>query len=217
MNRKTRKAISNAIVVIVVLITFIGVCTHFFHFGKVEYTDNAQVRQHIVPVNSRVQGFIKKVYFDEYQQVRKGDTLAVIEDAEFVLRVAQAEADYQNAITGKHVMTTGVSTTRNNVAVSVAGLQEAKVLLDNAERDYLRYRNLFAQKAVTRQQYDRVETTYLAAKARYELLSCQKKSASLVTLEQSQRLGQTEVGIKVAEAAHALARINLSYTVIVDP
>ena len=135
MNRKTRKAISNAIVVIVVLITFIGVCTHFFHFGKVEYTDNAQVRQHIVPVNSRVQGFIKKVYFDEYQQVRKGDTLAVIEDAEFVLRVAQAEADYQNAITGKHVMTTGVSTTRNNVAVSVAGLQEAKVLLDNAERD----------------------------------------------------------------------------------
>lgn len=217
MNRKTRKAISNAIVVIVVLITFIGVCTHFFHFGKVEYTDNAQVRQHIVPVNSRVQGFIKKVYFDEYQQVRKGDTLAVIEDAEFVLRVAQAEADYQNAITGKHVMTTGVSTTRNNVAVSVAGLQEAKVLLDNAERDYLRYRNLFAQKAVTRQQYDRVETTYLAAKARYELLSCQKKSASLVTLEQSQRLGQTEVGIKVAEAALALARINLSYTVIVAP
>ena len=34
MNRKTRKAISNAIVVIVVLITFIGVCTHFFPFGK---------------------------------------------------------------------------------------------------------------------------------------------------------------------------------------
>lgn len=217
MNRKNRRIISNAIVVIAILVVFVGVCTHFFHFGRVEYTDNAQVRQHIIPINSRVQGFIKKVYFNEYQQVRKGDTLALIEDAEFVLRLAQAEADYQNAISGKQVVSTGVNTTRNNIAVSDASLQESKILLDNAERDYNRYKNLFAQDAVTRQQYDKMETAYLAARARYELLSRQKKSASLVTLEQSQRLEQTEAGIKVTEAALALARINLSYTVITAP
>lgn len=217
MNRRTRRIISNTIVVIVILIAFVGVCTRFFHFGTVEYTDNAQVRQHIVPVNSRVQGFIKKVYFDEYQQVRKGDTLALIEDAEFVLRLAQAEADYQNAISGKHVVSTGVSTTQNNVAVSDASLQEAKILLDNAERDYKRFKNLLGQDAVTRQQYDKMETAYLAAKARFELLSRQKKSASLVTLEQTRRLEQTEAGIKLAEAALALARLNLSYTVIIAP
>ena len=175
------------------------------------------MRQHIVPVNSRVQGFIKKVYFDEYQQVRKGDTLALIEDAEFVLRLAQAEADYQNAISGKHVVSTGVSTTQNNVAASDASLQEAKILLDNAERDYKRFKNLLGQDAVTRQQYDKMETAYLAAKARFELLSRQKKSASLVTLEQTRRLEQTEAGIKLAEAALALARLNLSYTVIIAP
>ena len=217
MNRRTRRIISNTIVVIVILIAFVGVCSRFFHFGTVEYTDNAQVRQHIVPVNSRVQGFIKKVYFDEYQQVRKGDTLALIEDAEFVLRLAQAEADYQNAISGKHVVSTGVSTTQNNVAVSDASLQEAKILLDNAERDYKRFKYLLGQDAVTRQQYDKMETAYLAAKARFELLSRQKKSASLVTLEQTRRLEQTEAGIKLAEAALALARLNLSYTVIIAP
>ena len=217
MNRRTRRIISNTIVVIVILIAFVGVCSRFFHFGTVEYTDNAQVRQHIVPVNSRVQGFIKKVYFDEYQQVRKGDTLALIEDAEFVLRLAQAEADYQNAISGKHVVSTGVSTTQNNVAVSDASLEEAKILLDNAERDYKRFKNLLGQDAVTRQQYDKMETAYLAAKARFELLSRQKKSASLVTLEQTRRLEQTEAGIKLAEAALALARLNLSYTVIIAP
>ena len=217
MNRRTRRIISNTIVVIVILIAFVGVCSRFFHFGTGEYTDNAQVRQHIVPVNSRVQGFIKKVYFDEYQQVRKGDTLALIEDAEFVLRLAQAEADYQNAISGKHVVSTGVSTTQNNVAVSDASLQEAKILLDNAERDYKRFKNLLGQDAVTRQQYDKMETAYLAAKARFELLSRQKKSASLVTLEQTRRLEQTEAGIKLAEAALALARLNLSYTVIIAP
>lgn len=217
MNRRTRKIVSNTIVVIVILITFAGVCTRFFHFGSVEYTDNAQVRQHIVPVNSRIQGFVKNVYFDEYQQVRKGDTLVLIEEAEFVLRLAQAEADYQNAISGKHIVSTGVSTTRNNVAVSDASLQEAKILLDNAKRDYKRFKNLLEQDAVTRQQYDKMETAYLAAKARYELLSRQKKSASLVTLEQTRRLEQTEAGIKLAEAALSLARLNLSYTVIIAP
>jgi len=217
MNRRTRKIVSNTIVVIAILITFAGVCSRFFHFGTVEYTDNAQVRQHIVPVNSRIQGFLKKVYFDEYQRVRKGDTLALIEDAEFVLRLAQAEADYQNALSGKHVVSTGVSTTRNNVAVSDASLQEARILLDNAERDYRRFKNLLEQGAVTPQQYDKVETAYLAAKARFELFSRQKKSASLVTLEQTRRLEQTEAGIKLAEAALSLARLNLSYTVITAP
>ena len=217
MNRKTRKIVSNTIVVILILIVFAGVCTRFFHFGTVEYTDNAQVRQHIVPVNSRIQGFVKNVYFDEYQQVHKGDTLVLIEEAEFVLRLAQAEADYQNAISGKHIVSTGVSTTQNNVAVSDASLQEAKILLDNAERDYKRFKNLLEQDAVTRQQYDKMETAYLAAKARYELLSRQKKSASLVTLEQTRRLEQTEAGIKLAEAALSLARLNLSYTVIIAP
>ena len=217
MNRKSRKIVSNTIVIIAILITFAGVCARFFHFGTVEYTDNAQVRQHIVPVNSRVQGFIKKVYFDEYQLVHKGDTLALIEDAEFVLRLAQTEADYQNAISGKHIVSTGVSTTQNNVAVSDASLQEAKILLDNAERDYKRFKNLLEQDAVTRQQYEKMETAYLAAKARFELLARQKKSASLVTLEQTRRLEQTEAGIKLAEAALSLARLNLSYTVITAP
>ena len=77
-----------------------------------------------------------------------------------MLRLAQAEADYQNAISGKQVVSTGVNTTRNNIAVSDASLQESKILLDNAERDYNRYKNLFAQDAVTRQQYDKMETAY---------------------------------------------------------
>ena len=100
MKHKTKKFIYN-IVVILLLITGISwVFSRFIHLGRVEYTDNAQIRQLIVPVNSRVQGFIDKICFDEYRPVRKGDTLALIEDTEFRFRVAQAEADYQNALSG---------------------------------------------------------------------------------------------------------------------
>ena len=44
----------------------------FVHLGNVEFTENAQVKQHIIPVNSRIQGFIKEVRFDEYAQVKHG-------------------------------------------------------------------------------------------------------------------------------------------------
>lgn len=217
MNKKTKKLVFNMFVVAILAMAFVGVCSRFVHLGNVEYTDNAQVRQHIVPVNSRIQGFIKQIYFTEYQAVRKGDTLALIEDSEFRFRLAQAEADYHNALTGKTVMHSTINTTQNNISVSDASVQEAKIRLDNAEREYIRYKNLLEKDAVTKQQYDAIQTHFEASKARYEFLIRQKKSTALVKQEQTQRLEQTEAGIKLAEAALKLAQLNLSYTVILAP
>ena len=217
MKNKTKKLIYNITVLLLVIGGIIWVFSRFIHLGNVEYTDNAQIKQLIVPVNSRVQGFIKKVYFEEYQDMKKGDTLLLIEDAEFRLRVAQAEADYQNALSGKTVMTSTINTTQNDIAVSDAGIQEAKIRMDNAEREYIRYKNLLNQDAVTRQQYDAMKTNYDALKARYELLLRQKQTTTLVKQEQTQRLDQTDAGIKLAEAALEIARLNLSYTVIIAP
>nr|WP_320039176.1 HlyD family secretion protein [uncultured Bacteroides sp.] len=217
MNKKRKKLINNIVIALVILCGIIWVCSRFIHLGNVEYTDNAQVKQLIVPVNSRVQGFIKKICFEENQYVHKGDTLLLIEDTEFRFRVAQAEADYQNAISGKTVAASSINTTQNNISVSDAGIQEAKIRMDNAGREYNRYKNLLAQGAVTKQQYDNVKTEYDASKVRYELLNREKQSTALVKMEQTHRLGQNIAGIKLAEAALGLAKLNLSYTVITAP
>lgn len=217
MKYRTGKLIYNTTVVVLIICGIIWVSSRFVHLGRVEYTDNAQVKQLIVPVNSRVQGFVQRICFDEYQTVHKGDTLALIEDTEFRYRLAQAEADYSNALSGNSVMATSITTADNNISVSDAGIDEARVRMDNAEREYKRYENLFKQEAVTRQQYDAMKTNYDALKARYELLLRQRRSTSLMKQEQAQRLDQTEAGIKLAEAALDLARLNLSYTVILAP
>lgn len=190
------------------------VCSRFIHLGNVEYTDNAQVRQHITPVNTRVQGFIKKICFEEFQPVKKGDTLLIIEDAEFKLRVAQAEADLSNALVGRSVTTAGIETTQSNIGVSDASIEEVKVTMENARRELQRYEKLLKEDAVTRQQYDNIKTAYEAAKARYQQASRAKRSTSLVKNEQTHRLGQNEAAVKLAKANLDLARLNLSYTVI---
>lgn len=192
------------------------VCTRFMHPGVV-YTDNAQVRRQITPVNTRVQGFVKRICFEEYQPVRKGDTLLVIEDAEFRLRLAQAEADLANALSGSSVVAAGLETTRNDLTVSDAAIEESRVQLDNARREEVRYRNLLAEDAVTRQQYEQVQTACEVAEARYERLLRSKRSTSLGREEQARRLEQHAAAVRLAEAAVDLARLNLSYTVVLAP
>lgn len=215
VTRKTKKLIYNTTVIALLLIGVAYVCSRFIHLGNVEYTDNAQVRQHITPVNTRVQGFIKKIYFDEYKPVHKGDTLLVIEDSEFKLRLAQAEADLANALAGRQATNAGIATTQNNISVNDATVEEIRVQRANAGRELQRYKKLLEQDAVTKQQYDNVKTAYDAINARYEQALRTRHSTSLSKNEQTHRLGQNEAAVRLAQAAVDLAKLNLSYTVIV--
>ncbi len=217
MVKKKMKLAYNIVVGLLLVGVIVWVFAKFVHLGNVEFTDNAQVKQQIVPISSRVQGFVKKIYFDEYQRVKKGDTLVVIEDVEYRYRVAQAEADFRNAIVGKKAMGTTILTTQSNIGVTESGIEESLVRLKNTEKEYNRHKTLLAQKSVTQQQFDAVSANYEAAKARYEQLQRQRNSTSLVKNEQTMRLSQNDAGIKVAEAALELARLNLSYTVILAP
>jgi membrane fusion protein (multidrug efflux system) len=162
-----------------------------------------------------VGGFIKEVRFDDYQHVKKGDTLAIIEDAEFRLALAQAEAHLRGSKSGSSAVTAGMSTTASNVRAASAGIDEARVQMENAKKDYQRFEQLLQKDAVTRQQYDNVKAQYEAAKARYEAARNRQQATSQVLGEQQQRLGQSTAGESVAEAQVNLARLNLSYTVIV--
>lgn len=217
MNKKNKKILRNVIVIAIILSGLLWVCSKFLHFGSVEYTDNAQIRRNIIPINSRVQGFIQKVCFDDFQYVHKGDTLVIIENSEYKLKVEQAKAGYQKALMENTAMQTVISTTANNLTVSDANIEELAIRLKQAETDFHRYSQLYAQKAVTRQQYDNAKADYEATKAKYDMLVRQKRSTSLVKDEQTQRLEQNQTNIDVAKAAKNLAELNLSYTVIVAP
>lgn len=191
------------------------VVDHFLQFEDGEYTDNATVQQHITPVNARVGGFIKEIRFNEYQPVHKGDTLVVIEDSEYRLQLAQAEANLQRELAGGDVTSSTIGVTRQNMSVSDAGVDEASVRLENARIDDQRYAQLLKTDAVTQQQYDKVHTAYLEAQARYEQAVRSRGTLAKTETEQGHRLTQNQAAVKVARAQIQLAKLNLSYTVII--
>ncbi|MDE5633427.1 MAG: biotin/lipoyl-binding protein, partial [Muribaculaceae bacterium] len=176
----------------VIVLAAIWIYPHFAHIGNVEFTDNAQIQQQIVPVNSRVQGYIKEIRFKEYEPVKKGDTLVIIDDSDMRLRVAQARADLQNALAGRDVADRSVGVASANVAVTEASITEAKVVMEMAAADFDRYSRLLEQDAVTKQQYEAVRTDYEAKQARYEMLARQRSATSSVVAETRQRIAQNE-------------------------
>lgn len=203
-----KKYVYNTVVIVLIAVGAIVVILNFSHFGNVEFTDNARVRQYITPQNTRVQGFIKEVRFEEFQKVKKGDTLVVIEDAEFRLRLAQAEADLARVEESSKATGTSIATTD-------AGIEEARVNLENAKREDARFEVLLKKDAVTQQQYDNVHTAYLSAKARYEQVAHSRATQTSVKTEQGHHLSASICSLRLAQAAVELARLNLSYCYII--
>jgi membrane fusion protein (multidrug efflux system) len=217
MNRKTRRLLQNIFVMLVLAIGLWWIAAEFIKFNVSTFTDNAQVSRQIVPINARVQGFIKEIRFDEYTFVHKGDTLIIIDEAEYALALAQAEARLQNAVSGKSTVNASISTTASQIGVSEASIEGTRAEMENARRDLDRYQSLLADKAVTAKQYDDAHTKYETLKARYEMLCRQKQSTVLTKDEKAVQLGQHDATIEVARASVELAKLNLSYTVITAP
>ncbi len=217
MKRRTLKTISYIAVIAVIVSASLWIFGTLSRTMGCEFTDNAQIRRQIVPVNSRVQGYIKEIRFEEYQPVSKGDTLFIIDDSDLRLRVARARAEYANALAMRDVASRSVGVASDNVAVSRASVEEARVVMENAHTDLARYKQLLDRDAATRQQYDAANTAYLTAKARYETLLRQHSASSSVEAETRGRIAASEAGVELARAMLEIAELDLSYTAVLAP
>lgn len=217
MKRRSKKILSSVLSIAVIAAAAFWVCSRFLHLGNVEFTDNARVERQIVPVNSRVQGYIKEIRFNEFEPVRKGDTLVIIDDADMRLNLARARADYANAVAGRSVADRSAVTASADVAVTESSIAEAKALMDLAATDLARHEKLLAEDAVTRRQYEAAKADFEAKKARYDMLSRQRTAVSSAAEVTRQRISQSDAAIDLAKALVETAELNLSYTVILAP
>lgn len=214
---KTKNIVANVIVFFVVIFGFYWLVKEYFHIGKENYTESAQVQEFINPINSRVSGYIKEIRFTEHQSVKKGDTLVILDDSELKTQLAQAQASYQNTLAQRNATNSSINTVSSNVSVLESNIAGQRARMLNAQQNLNRYSNLLKAEAVTRQQYDQIKTEYDAQKASYETLLNQKNTANLSTSEVKSRIGVNDAEIARSKAALDMAKINLSYIVITAP
>ena len=226
-----RAKIINYLVLILVLVGLFWVVKAYFNIGNDRYTNASQVESFINPINTRVSAYIKEIRFIEHQYVKKGDTLMILDDREIQTQLGQAEAAYMSALASKNAVSNSVKTATNNVNTATSNAQSAKANIGatkarlwNAEQNYKRYENLMKDEAVTRQQFDQIKSDYEAQKAQleaqilqYQAVANTKTTSELSVNEVQSRLGMNDAEIKRTENALAMAKLNLSYTVITAP
>jgi membrane fusion protein (multidrug efflux system) len=172
-------------------------------------TDNAQVEGHIVPVISKVSGFVAAVNVDDNRTVAAGDVLVQIDDRDFAARLKQADADLAVALSS--------SGSRGRAGQAASQLAAARATVAQAEanawraaQDLERYRALAARDVVGRQQLDNAEAGARAADAQLNAAREQAEAAAA-------GLEGADARAAAASAARDLASLQLSYTRITAP
>ena len=189
----------------------------FIDYRSNESSNDAQVEQYLSPVNLRASGYIKKICFQEHQNVKKGDTLLILDDREYRIRVMEAEAALKDAQAGANVINATLNTTETTASVYDASISEIEIRLSKLAKDVERYRNLVARDAATPIQLEQYETEYKATKKKLDATLKQKKAALSGVNEVQTRKGNTAAAIERATAALEMAKLNLSYCVVVAP
>lgn len=187
----------------------------FFDFNRYETTNNAQVESYISNLTARVSGHIQSIHFEANQFVHKGDTLVVLDDIEFQIKVRQAEADLAVAEGNLHSLEQSIITASSNQGAVKNKLEGDRANLDKAKKDYQRFKNMYADSAVTLNQYEQVisklESTeaYLKASEKELLASGSMTKQSSINLEAA----RATVDRKKADLENA--QLQLSYTQII--
>lgn len=199
------------------IIAGIIIIVKMFVYNNYEKTDDAQIEQYISPINVKVAGYIKEIRFTEHQYVNKGDTLMIIDDREYAIALQQAEASLLDAKSGLKVVDNTVNTASTSAAVFESTIKEAELHVEKLQRDYDRFSRLLERKATTPVIVEQYKTELDMAKARINAMRQQQEAAHSTVTEVNQRKENAEASIMRAQAAVDMARLNLSYTVIIAP
>ncbi len=230
-NTATKKKNKNFGVVLAIILV-VGSIAGFFlyeHAIHHESTENAQVKADMSQVISRVSGYVNKVLVQDNQLVKTGDTLLIIDDRDYVVRVRQAEAALAVAKSNLEVARQGVNVGINqvdaanaNVLAAEAGIEEAKVRQWRAQKDFERYENLWQDHTITEQQYEKALAEKQAADRQLELLEKQReiaqrqsKTSGAQSTVTTSKVAVAEATVQQSEAALEAAKLNLSYTAII--
>ena len=225
-----KKTNTKFIIILVALVVLGGTYGTFkyMHSLSHEETDDAQIEKNMNPIIPRVSGYVDKVYIQDNDFVKKGDTLFTIDKRDYQLKIEEANAAMIGAEGSFEVSRADIGSALANISVSDANvlsaggnIESAKIRLDRITNDYNRYNNLYNSHSITKQQYEQALAAKLEAESQIRVLQQQQRATafqkSVIIAKSKVSDKQTEVAaanIKRAKAVLDAAKLNLTYTAI---
>lgn len=225
----------NPVFIIILLALLIGGSwfgiSKYRHSLHHEETDDAQVSADISPVIPRISGYVSNILVDDNQWVKKGDTLMILDDRDYKIKLEQAEAALASSRASLDIAKATTNAAKANIGTAQASIntieaqiEAAKVTLWRASQDFDRYANLIKDHSITRQQYEQALAAKQTAEKQVQILEGQKMQAtrqtnavSVQSDATSKQIESAGTGIRQREVEVEAAKLNLSYTILVAP
>ncbi len=207
-----------AITVVFGLIAFAAIAAggyvYWDYAAHFQSTDDAFIASRQFAVAPKVSGYVTAVPVTDNQHVVAGDVLARIDDRDYRIALAQAQAQVDAANANIQNIGAQISVQQGQISASEAQLEQAQAALTFAQQQAARYQDLAERDAGTvlmeqqtasalRQQQAAVKNAQAAlavAQRQIDSLKAQRSSA--------------EASLAQAQAQRDQAQLNLSYTTV---
>jgi membrane fusion protein, multidrug efflux system len=180
-------------------------------------TDDAYVRADITPLSAKIEGYVRTVGVGDFQQVKVGDLLVEIEEADYRARVAQAEADLLGAQAAIENIKSRKTAQKAQITEAEALVSATEADVERTRREAARQRSLLASTFGTPQKVEQAvaeERRFAATLARSQAtLEAQHREMAVLDTHEL----ELRAAAKGKQALLDLARINLGYTHILAP
>ena len=149
-----KKMLPRIIIGVVVLSGLIYLGQEVWYAFHHEETDNAQVEMRLVPVLSRVSGYVDKIYADDFETVKTGQLLMVVDSTELGLQLQEMQADLDQSLSDIENAKATVTNAEASLAYTKGDLEVIRQRQAKAASDLVRDKSLFEGNAITKRQLD---------------------------------------------------------------
>ncbi|WP_283179770.1 HlyD family secretion protein [Gemmobacter sp. 24YEA27] len=180
-------------------------------------TENAYLRGRVTTISPQLSGYIAKVEVQDFQEVREGDVIAVLDDRIYRQKLAQAEAGLAGAKAAMEVAVQNVRSAEAVLKSDAAALASADLAVETARSDNSRTTSLRERGVATEAALEQTELALQKA------LTAQTQAQATMDVQREQlanakvQIASAQAQIDNANAAVELTRIDLGNTVIRAP
>lgn len=220
-SEKKRKSPAKKIVPIILILVLVSGAIfgikEYIYYKHFDTTDDAQIDGDISPVVARVGGYVTEIRFKDNQHVHLGDTLVVLDDRDYQIKLEQAEASLKSVKAKVGVSRSYVGSMQANVPPAQANVAALEAKVWKVTQDYNRYENLLKGQAITQSQFDAIKAEKEAAEAQLAAAKTQVAAIGKQVGASRQQVTASQSDIASQLAAIDFAKLQLSYTVITAP
>jgi membrane fusion protein (multidrug efflux system) len=187
--------------------------------GEARYqtTDDAYLQTNFTPLSAQISGYVAQVPVQDYDHVKAGQTIVLIDDSTYRADVAQAAANAASARAKIEQVAGQKPLLQANLLAAQAVAVATAASLAQSDRDVARQLRLLSGGSSSQEQLEQIRTSHAQLQAQLR----QNQAQAMAVQQQIELLTaqheEAEAALQAAQAQLQLANINLGYTRIVAP